>query len=95
MIKTKDKEKKEKILNKMALFLFYFNCQYQKDKIINIINNKYYSNYIYQKLIEKNKEFLDVNLPKNCINKLISLSKNFDELSIIISHNKDHNSKKK
>ena len=89
MIQTKVKEKKEKILNKMALFLFYFNCQYQKDKIINIINNKYYSNYIYQKLIEKNKEFLDVNLPKNCINKLISLSKNFDELAIIISYNKD------
>ena len=30
-----------------------------------------------------------MNLPKNCINKLISLSKNFDELAIIISYNKD------
>ena len=89
MIITKDNEEIERQLRKMAIFLFYFNCQYQKDRIINLLNNNNYNTYIYQKLIEKEKKLLELNLPKMCINKLITFAKDYDELTTIISYNKD------
>ena len=89
MIRTEDIEEKERNLKKMAIFLFYFNYHYQKDKIIDLLNNEHYNKYIYQKLIERKKELLGINLQKNCMNKLISFAKDYDELAIIISYSKD------
>ena len=73
----------------MSIFLFYFNHQYQKEKLINVLNNKSFNIYIYQILIEKGNIFENLSLPKICINKLITFTKNFEELLIIISYEKD------
>jgi len=89
MIKTKEKDKQEKQLNKMAIFLFYFNYHYQKEKIINLLQNQHYNIYIYKNLLENNSQFKKFNLPKICINKLITMAKNYEDLLTIISYNKD------
>ena len=88
-IVSKEKIIRDKLLTKMGIFLFYFNYQYQKEKIINLLNNNSFNIYIYQILIEKENIFENFSLPKICVNKLITFTKNFEELLIIISYEKD------
>ena len=83
----KEREIIENVLQKIAIFLFYFNYYYQRENVINILDNKVYNIYIYEKLIKKEKEFDNFNLSKIWINKLLKFIKNFNELSIIISYN--------
>ena len=83
----KERDIIENDLKKIAIFLFYFNYYYQREKVINILDNKIYNIYIYEKLIKKEKEFERFNLSKIWINRLFKFIQNFKELSSIISYN--------
>ena len=83
----RDRDIIENSLKNIGIFLFYFNYYYQEEKVINILDNKIYNIYIYEKLIKKEKEFERFNLSKIWINRLFKFIQNFKELSSIISYN--------
>ena len=89
----KDNEQNEKQrefqFKKMAIFQLYFDLVYQKEKIIDLLNNEHYNIHIYKRLLEKEKEFIEFTLPKNCINKLLTFIKKYEEILAILSYNKD------
>ncbi len=74
------KERMEEIKVQLFSLIFYFNFNFNEEKIEEMINNKKINQYIYKGLIKYNLLFKNIKLTNQQILEAINLVTNFNEL---------------
>ena len=81
-------EKKEDNIVELFSIILYFNFNYNRKRISELINNENINQYFYKGLLKYYKIFLLI-LEKEHISNLINISKNFNELKAALSYCKN------
>ena len=80
MIYTENEEDRQKIIESFFYMAFYFNLNFQKDKVKNMFENEHFCDFLYEIFIKFGTFFKGLILPKKVVFKLIKKLDDYNQV---------------
>ena len=88
-IKKYDENDKKNLVNILHNIIFYFNYNFQKEKINIMLEDDKINKNLFNLILHYSQKFTELILPKKIISKFIKISNNFQEIKDIFKYNND------